>query len=43
MATTNLSNLQQGQQQPARRVKTIFDFLDDPRVRRVSAPWPESS
>lgn len=35
MATTNLSNLQQGhQQQTARRPKTIFDFLDDPRVQK---------
>lgn len=35
MATTNLSNLQQGQQQQtARRPKTIFDFLDDPRVQK---------
>lgn len=35
MATTHLSNLQQGQQQQAaRRPKTIFDFLDDPRVQK---------
>ena len=34
MATTTISNLQQGNNPPAPRVKTIFDFLDDPRVKK---------
>lgn len=34
MTTTTISNLQQGHNQPTPRVKTIFDFLGDPRVQK---------